>query len=410
MKCVPGTTVIQWREDFPILKEKIYEDRPLVYFDNAATTQKPQCVIDALTEYYTRYNANVHRGVHRLSQVATDRYEHARHAVAQYIGADAEEVVFVRGTTEAINMVAYTLGESFRAGDEVLLSEMEHHSNLIPWHLLQRRKGIRLRFIPVTDSGELDLSGLDALITGRTRLVSITHASNTLGTINPVETIVAAAHRREVPVLVDAAQIMAHGPIDVRKLGADFVAFSGHKMMGPTGIGVLYGRRAWLDRIPPFHGGGEMIRHVTLYESTYHDLPFKFEAGTPNIADAIALGAAVEYLGSLPWDDVRPHEEALTRRLLEGLRALPHPVRIIGEAAHRTPTVSFTVEGVHHLDVGMMLDVRGVAVRTGHHCTMPLMTRFGIDGTVRASLAFYNTMDEVEIFLDALDKTLSKLL
>ena len=403
-------TITRRREDFPALHQTVYDNRPLIYFDNAATTQKPQSVIDALTEYYTRFNANVHRGVHYLSQVATDRYEQARQAAARYIGAEADEIVFVRGTTEAINLVAYAFGETLEAGDEIILSAMEHHANLVPWHMLKRRKNIRLRFIPVTDTGELDLSHWEDLFTERTRLLSITYASNTLGTINPIPEMIATAHRHGVPVLVDAAQIMVHGPLNVQQLDADFLAFSAHKMMGPTGIGVLYGRRKLLEAMPPFHGGGEMIRSVTLEDSTYNDLPFKFEAGTPNIADAIAFEAAVQYLSDLPWESIQAYEQRLTRRLIDGLKSLPYPIRLIGEADHRTPTVSFTVEGAHHLDVGMLLDVRGIAVRTGHHCTMPLMQRFGVDGTVRASLAFYNTAEEVDAFLNALDQTLSKLL
>ncbi len=383
------------RADFPILSRKVY-DRPLVYLDNAATTQKPLCVLDAMREEYLNVNANVHRGVHYLSQQATDLHEAARETVRHFINAaTTNEVVFTRGTTEAINLVASSLGELMSPGDEVILSVMEHHSNIVPWQLLQSRKGIQIKVIPINDNGELLLEEYERLFTDRTRLVSIAHVSNVLGTINPVADLIHIAHDHGVPVLLDAAQSAPHIPIDVQALGCDFLALSGHKMYGPTGIGVLYGREEWLDRMPPYQGGGEMIDTVSFEKTTFEKPPLKFEAGTPDFVATHGLAVAIDYIERIGFDRIAAHERDLTEYCTQQLLTIDG-MRIIGQAGQKDAVVSFLVGDIHHLDMGTLLDRLGIAVRTGHHCAQPLMQRMGILGTVRASFALYNTREEVD--------------
>ena len=383
------------RADFPILSRKVY-DRPLVYLDNAATTQKPLCVLDAMREEYLNVNANVHRGVHYLSQQATNLHEAARETVRHFINAaTTNEVVFTRGTTEAINLVASSLGELMSPGDEVILSVMEHHSNIVPWQLLQNRKGIQIKVIPINDNGELLLEEYERLFTDRTRLVSIAHVSNVLGTINPVADLIRIAHDHGVPVLLDAAQSAPHIPIDVQALGCDFLALSGHKMYGPTGIGVLYGREEWLDRMPPYQGGGEMIDTVSFEKTTFEKPPLKFEAGTPDFVATHGLAVAIDYIERIGFDRIAAHERDLTEYCTQQLLTI-EGMRIIGQARQKDAVVSFLVGNIHHLDMGTLLDRLGIAVRTGHHCAQPLMQRMGILGTVRASFALYNTREEVD--------------
>ncbi len=393
-----------WRTDFPILKTSV-QGKPLVYLDNAATTQKPQTVIDAESEYYANCNANVHRGVHTLSMHATDAYEAARVKVQYLINAARpDEIVFVRGTTEAINLVAQSYGHSrLRAGDEIILSQMEHHSNIVPWQMLCQQTGANLRVIPVNDSGELELELYEALLNERTRVVAVTHVSNSLGTINPVKSVIDLAHQRGVPVLLDGAQAIAHLPVDVQALNCDFYAFSAHKLYGPTGVGVLYGKAAILEGMPAYQGGGDMIRSVSFEETTYNILPYKFEAGTPNIAGVIGLGAAIDYVSSIGFDALVSHEQALLSYATPLLAAIPG-LRIIGNAREKTGILSFVLEGVHPHDIGTILDREGVAIRTGHHCTMPLMERFGVPATARASFALYNTRQEVDTLVAAVYK------
>ena len=388
------------REDFPILQREVY-GRPLVYLDNAATTQKPLCVLDAMREEYLNVNANVHRGVHYLSQQATDLHEAAREKVRQFIhAAKTEEIIFTRGTTEAINLVASSFCESqMKEGDEVLVSDMEHHSNIVPWQLQAQRRGIIVRHLPIDDAGRLVCChDMATYLTERTKLVSIAHVSNVLGTVNPVADIVRLAHERGIPVLVDGAQSAPHMPIDVQQLDCDFYAFSGHKMYGPTGIGVLYGKEEWLDRLPPYQGGGEMIDKVTWERTTFERLPFKFEAGTPDYIATHGLATAIDYLCSVGLDRVMAHEQELTRYCMEQLRTIPG-MRLFGEAEHKDAVVSFLVGDIHHLDMGTLLDRLGIAVRTGHHCAQPLMNRLGISGTVRASFALYNTKEEIDVLV-----------
>lgn len=388
------------REDFPILQREVY-GRPLVYLDNAATTQKPLCVLDAMREEYLNVNANVHRGVHYLSQQATDLHEAAREKVRQFIhAAKTEEIIFTRGTTEAINLVASSFCESqMKEGDEVLVSDMEHHSNIVPWQLQSQRRGIIVRHLPIDDAGRLVCCyDMATYLTERTKLVSIAHVSNVLGTVNPVADIVRLAHERGIPVLVDGAQSAPHMPIDVQQLDCDFYAFSGHKMYGPTGIGVLYGKEEWLDRLPPYQGGGEMIDKVTWERTTFERLPFKFEAGTPDYIATHGLATAIDYLCSVGLDRVMAHEQELTRYCMEQLRTIPG-MRLFGEAEHKDAVVSFLVGDIHHLDMGTLLDRLGIAVRTGHHCAQPLMNRLGISGTVRASFALYNTKEEIDVLV-----------
>ncbi len=392
------------RKDFPILEREVY-NRPLVYLDNGATTQKPRCVVEAMTEEYYNVNANVHRGVHFLSQQATELHEAAREKVRAFLNArSSSEIIFTRGTTESINLVASCFGEAFmREGDEVILSEMEHHANIVSWQLLQKRKGIKLRVIPVNDRGELMMDEYERLFTNRTRIVSITHVSNVLGTVNPVHRLVDIAHAYNVPVLVDGAQSAPHFAVDVQDIGCDFFAFSGHKVYGPTGIGVLWGREEWLDRIPPYMGGGEMIGHVSFEGTTFNVLPFKFEAGTPDYVAATGLARALDYITDLGMDAIHTHEQALVDYALERLRTLSG-LHVLGDAVERDAVISFLMDGIHPFDMGTLLDRLGIAVRTGHHCAQPLMHRFGIEGTVRASFGLYNTKEEVDVLIEAIER------
>ena len=392
------------REDFPILQRQVY-GRPLVYLDNAATTQKPLCVLDAMREEYLNVNANVHRGVHYLSQQATDLHEAARERVRRFINArKTEEIIFTRGTTEAVNLVASSFCESqMQAGDEVLVSDMEHHSNIVPWQLQSRRRSIVVRHLPITDDGLLAVSeagaagcaSIDTYLTERTRLVSLAHVSNVLGTVNPVQAIIKAAHERGIPVLIDGAQSAPHIKVDVRQMDCDFFAFSGHKMYGPTGVGVLYGKEEWLERLPPYQGGGEMIDKVSWERTTFERLPFKFEAGTPDYVATHGLATAIDYLEGIGLDAVKAHEEELTHYCMQQLQTIDG-MRLFGTAPDKDAVVSFLVGDIHHLDLGTLLDRLGIAVRTGHHCAQPLMARLGISGTVRASFALYNTREEVD--------------
>lgn len=388
------------RDDFPILSRTVY-GKPLVYLDNGATTQKPRAVVDAITEEYYSVNANVHRGVHFLSQRATELHEASRETVRRFINArSTNEIVFTRGTTESINLLAYSYGEAcLKAGDEVILSTMEHHSNIVPWQLLQARKGIVLKVIPMNDRGELLLDAYRELFTERTRLVCVAHVSNVLGTVNPVKEMIRTAHSHGVPVLVDGAQSIPHMPVDVQELDADFYVFSGHKVYGPTGVGVLYGKEDWLDRLPPYQGGGEMIQHVSFERTTFNELPFKFEAGTPDYIGTTALARALDYVTALGMDRIAAHEHDLTTYAMERLRQVPG-MRIFGEAAEKGSVISFLVGDIHHFDMGTLLDRLGIAVRTGHHCAQPLMQRLGIEGTVRASFGLYNTRQEVDALVD----------
>jgi cysteine desulfurase/selenocysteine lyase len=393
-----------WRTDFPILKTRV-NGKPLVYLDNAATTQKPQTVIDAEREYYSNYNANVHRGVHSLSQQATEAYEEARGKVQHLINAaSSNEIIFVRGTTEAINLVAQCYGRSrLQSGDEIILSQMEHHSNIVPWQMLCQQTGAKLRVIPVDDSGELQMEIFETLLNERTRMLAVTHVSNALGTINPVKYIIELAHQHGVPVLLDGAQAIAHMPVDVQVLDCDFYAFSAHKLYGPTGVGVLYGKASLLEGMPAYQGGGDMIRSVSFEETTYNILPYKFEAGTPNIAGVIGLGIAIDYVSSIGFEAMVSHEQALLSYATPMLVAVPG-LRIVGNAREKTGILSFVLEGVHPHDIGTILDGEGVAIRAGHHCTMPLMERFGVPATVRASFALYNTRQEVDALVAAVHK------
>lgn len=398
--------VARIREDFPILKEMI-NGKPLVYLDNAATSQKPQVVIDALVNYYMTENSNVHRGVHTLSQRATDSYEEARTKVQEFINAkEDKEVIFVRGTTEGINLVAQTYGrENIGPGDEIIISAMEHHSNIVPWQILCEEKGARLKVAPINDDGELLLDEYESLLSPRTKLVSIVHQSNALGTINPVEQIVELAHARGIPVLLDGAQAVAHVPIDVQKIGCDFYAFSGHKLYGPTGVGALYGRADLLNAMPPYQGGGEMIRSVTYEKTLYNVIPAKFEAGTQNIAGSVGLGAAIDYVNGVGMENIATYENELVAYGTEKLSEI-EPVRLIGTARNKGSILSFVMENAHPHDVGTILDSEGVAVRTGHHCAQPLMDRYGVPATVRASLAFYNTREEIDTLVKGIDRVI----
>ena len=392
------------REDFPILQREVY-GKPLVYLDNAATTQKPLCVLDAMRDEYLNVNANVHRGVHYLSQQATDLHEAAREKVRQFINAQkTEEIVFTRGTTESINLVASSFCESqMQAGDEVLVTEMEHHSNIVSWQLQAQKHGIVVKHLPITDDGRLDLSTFNLQLSTKTKLVSVAHVSNVLGTVNPVEQIIKIAHEHGIPVLVDGAQSAPHMKIDVQAMDCDFFAFSGHKMYGPTGIGVLYGKEEWLEKLPPYQGGGEMIDKVTWEKTTFERLPFKFEAGTPDYVATHGLATAIDYLNSVGLDSVKAHEEELTRYCMEQLQTIdgmhiygPAATTPAGFPAGKDAVVSFNVGDIHHLDMGTLLDRLGIAVRTGHHCAQPLIDRLGISGTVRASFALYNTKEEID--------------
>lgn len=392
------------REDFPILSRQVY-GRPLVYLDNGATTQKPRAVVEAMTEEYYNVNANVHRGVHFLSQQATELHEAARETVRRFLNArSTNEIVFTRGTTESINLVATTFGDAFlNEGDEVIISDMEHHSNIVSWQLVQARKGIRLRVIPVTDNGELCLDEYERLFNEHTRLVSITHVSNVLGTVNPVKDMIATAHSHGVPVLVDGAQSTPHFAVDVQELDCDFFAFSGHKIYGPTGVGVLYGKEEWLDKLPPYMGGGEMIKRVTFEKTTFNELPYKFEAGTPDYVATTGLARALDYVTALGMDNIYAHEQELTRYAMQKMADI-EGMRFIGTPSHKDAVISFLVGDIHHLDMGTLLDRLGIAVRTGHHCAEPLMHRFGIEGTVRASFGLYNTLEEVDVLVEGIKR------
>ena len=392
------------RSDFPILERKVY-DRPLVYLDNAATTQKPRCVVDAMSEEYFSVNANVHRGVHFLSQQATDLHEAARERVARFIGAaSSSEIVFTRGTTESLNLVASSFSEAFlREGDEVLLTVMEHHSNIVPWQLVRERKGIVLKVIPINDAGEVDLEAYEKLFTPRTRLVAVTHVSNVLGTVNPVKQMAAVAHAHGARILVDGAQSVPHFPVNVQDIDCDFLTFSGHKVYGPTGIGVLYGKEELLDRMPPYQGGGEMISRVTFEHTTFERLPFKFEAGTPDYVGAHGLGVALDYVEQLGMENIHLHERELTRYAMEQLSLIPG-MCLFGTAAEKDAVVAFTVGDIHPLDLGTLLDRLGIALRTGHHCAQPLMARFGVESMARASFALYTTRAEIDALVSAIDR------
>ncbi|MGF6442000.1 SufS family cysteine desulfurase [Paraburkholderia youngii] len=395
-------TVARWRSDFPIFRELIHGN-PLVYLDNGATTQKPSAVIDAQRDYYEHANANVHRGVHELSQRATDAYEGARERIARFINAArAEEIVYVRGTTEAINLVAQSYVRPLaKPGDEILISAMEHHSNIVPWQLVCEQTGAVLKVVPIDDSGALDVDAYRQMIAERTRIVAITHVSNALGTINPVARMIEAAHARDVPVLIDGAQAVAHLPVDVRALDCDFYAFSGHKVYGPTGIGVLYAKADRLEAMPPWQGGGDMIRSVTFDKTIYNAIPWKFEAGTPDISGAIALAVALDYVNAIGSETIGAHEAGLLAYATDAMRAMPH-LRLIGTATEKAAILSFVLDHVHAHDVGTILDQYGVAVRAGHHCAMPVMQRFGVPATVRASFALYNTRADVEALVKAM--------
>ena len=392
------------REDFPILGRTVY-GRPLVYLDNAATTQKPRCVVDAITEEYYSVNANVHRGVHFLSQQATELHEAARETVRRFINArSTNEIVFTRGTTESINLLASSFGEAcMTEGDEIIVSTMEHHSNIVPWQLLRERRGIVIRVIPMSDDGHLLLDEYERLFNERTRLVCVAHVSNVLGTVNPVRQMIATAHAHGVPVLVDGAQSVPHMAVDVQALDADFYAFSGHKVYGPTGVGVLYGKEKWLDRLPPYQGGGEMIQHVSFERTTFNELPYKFEAGTPDYIGTHALGTALDYVSNLGMKDIEAYEHELTRYATERLQAI-EGMRIFGTTPDKGRVISFLVGDIHHFDLGTLLDRLGIAVRTGHHCAQPLMERLGIEGTVRASFSFYNTREEVDALVAGIER------
>jgi cysteine desulfurase/selenocysteine lyase len=393
------------RQEFPIFRQRI-GGKPLVYLDSAATTQKPQAVLDAIVHYYTHDNANVHRGVHRLSERATASYEAAREKVRRFINAeDVGEVVFVRGTTEGINLVAQTFGRTrVGPGDEVVIAAMEHHSNIVPWQLLCDEKGATLRVVPMSDEGVLDLDAYAALLTGRTRLVAMVHLSNAIGTVNPIEAVIRLAHERDVPVLIDGAQAASHLPIDVRALDCDFYTFSGHKLYGPTGIGVLYGKRRWLEAMPPYQGGGDMISSVTFERTSYNVLPYKFEAGTPNIAGVVGLGAAIDYVDALGLDRIAAHEADVLDYATSAVASIPG-LRLIGTAPDKAAVLSFVMADIHPHDIGTLLDREGVAIRTGHHCCQPLMNRFAVPATARASLGLYNTRDDIDVLCAGLEAT-----
>lgn len=392
------------RADFPILGREVY-GKPLVYFDNGATTQKPRCVVDAITDEYYSVNANVHRGVHFLSQQATELHETSRETVRKFINArSTNEIVFTRGTTESINLLVSSFGEAFmQEGDEVIVSTMEHHSNIVPWQLLQARKGIVLKVIPMNDRGELLLDEYEKLFSPRTRIVSVAHVSNVLGTVNPVRDMIATAHAHGVPVLVDGAQSIPHMLVDVQALDADFYVFSGHKVYGPTGVGVLYGKEDWLDKLPPYQGGGEMIQHVSFERTTFNELPFKFEAGTPDYIGTTGLAKALDYVSALGMDHIAAYEHELTEYATRRLKEIPG-MRIFGEASEKGSVISFLVGNIHHFDMGTLLDRLGIAVRTGHHCAQPLMQRLGIEGTVRASFGLYNTKEEVDALVAGVER------
>lgn len=392
------------REDFPILQREVY-GKPLIYLDNGATTQKPRKVVESIADEYYSVNANVHRGVHFLSQQATELHEGSRETVCKFINArSTNEIIFTRGTTESINLLTYSFGEAFmQKGDEVIISVMEHHSNIVPWQLLAARKGIAIKVVPINDKGELLLDEYKALFSERTKLVSLTHVSNVLGTINPVKEFIHIAHAHNVLVLIDGAQAVPHLKVDMQELDADFYAFSSHKMYGPTGVGVLYGKEEWLDRLPPYQGGGEMIQHVSFEKTTFNELPFKFEAGTPDYIGTTAFSKALDYMSAIGLDKIAAHEHELTLYATQRLKAV-EGLRIYGESDHKSSVISFLVGDIHHFDMGTLLDRLGIAVRTGHHCAQPLMQRLGVEGTVRASFALYNTKEEVDALVQGIER------
>lgn len=392
------------RADFPILQTKVY-GKPLVYLDNAATTQKPRCVVDTICGNYYTQNANIHRGVHFLSQRATEAHEEARKTVQKFLNAKSErEIIFTRGTTEAVNLVASSFGKAFcKEGDEIVVSQMEHHSNIVPWQILQADRGVSLKVIPFDEKGVLQVDKLNDLLTERTKLVAVAHVSNTLGTVNPVKEIVRMAHERGIPVLVDGAQSVPHMKVDVQDIDADFYVFSGHKIYGPTGMGALYGKEEWLDKLPPYQGGGEMIKNVSFEKTTFNELPFKFEAGTPDYIGSTALAEAIRYVEAIGMDNIARHEQALLKYATEKLSQIEN-IRFIGEAENKSGLVSFLVGDIHPYDLGAILDKLGIAVRTGHHCAEPVMKAFGIEGTVRASFGIYNTLEEIDILVAGVER------
>lgn len=397
------------RAEFPILHQEV-NGKPLIYFDNAASNQKPMSVLNALQAYYKKDHSNIHRGIHTLAERATAAYEKSRAIAASFINAaEPEEIIFTKGTTEGINLVASTFGRKFlKSGDEIVITNMEHHSNIVPWQLLCEEKDLKLKVLPLSDNGEVKWEKLDSVLTDRTRIVSVVHASNSLGTINPIAEVCRKAHDVGAIMVVDGAQAAAHLEIDVQKLDCDFYAFSSHKMYGPTGVGVLYGKRKWLEQIPPYQGGGEMIKEVTLERTTFNDIPHKFEAGTPNIADVVAFKWAIEFINALGKETIIRHEDILLDHAQKELAAIPG-LRIIGTAPDKVGVISFVVDGIHHFDLGVMLDAKGIAVRTGHHCTQPLMDYYGLEGTVRASFSVYNTIEEVDQLIEALNSIVSRL-
>ncbi|MBI4403524.1 MAG: cysteine desulfurase [Deltaproteobacteria bacterium] len=404
-----GVTALGWdvwniRRDFPILKQKIH-GKPLIYLDNAATAQKPHQVIEAVNRFYLEDCSNIHRGVHTLSERATKAYENAREKVRQFINAKSnKEIIFVRGATEAINLVAQAFGRTtVGAMDEIVLSSMEHHSNIVPWQMLCEEKGAHLRVIPMNEEGDLNLDKVNLPFNERTKLVALTHVSNAIGTINPIRKVIEAAHLRNIPVLIDGAQSAPHFRVDVQQLGCDFYVFSGHKLYGPTGVGVLYGKQSLLERMPPYQGGGDMIRSVTFEKTVFNELPYKFEAGTPNISGVTGLGAAIDYVHSVGLEQIEPYERSLTQYALEQLATYPW-IRLIGRPRERVSVISFVVDGIHPHDVGTILDQEGIAIRTGHHCAQPVMEHFGLSATCRLSLAFYNTREEIDALVGALKK------
>lgn len=397
------------RAEFPILSEKIY-NKPLIYFDNAATTQKPRCVVEKIDYAYYHLNANIHRGVHYLSMKATEAHEDARTKVAEFLGTEKrEEIIFTRGTTEAINLVATSFGETFcNPGDEVIVSVMEHHSNIVPWQMLCERKGMKLKVIPMNSNGELIIEEFSKLISVRTKIISVAHVSNVLGTVNPVKEIIKIAHSANIPVLIDGAQAVPHIKVNIQELDADFYVFSGHKIYAPTGIGVLYGKEKWLNAIPPYQGGGEMIQNVTFDKTTYNELPFKFEAGTPDYVGSTALARALEYVESIGIENIAAYEHELTEYATEKLKEIDG-IRFFGTAKEKSAVISFLVGNIHPYDIGMLLDKLGIAVRTGHHCAQPLTDSLGIPGTVRASFSFYNTKEEIDTFIEAMKRVVMML-
>ncbi|MBN1388234.1 MAG: cysteine desulfurase [Bacteroidales bacterium] len=396
--------VIKIRSDFPVLATTVY-DKPLVYFDNAATTQKPEEVINAIKQAYTTYYSNIHRGVHALSDISSEKYESAREKVRSFINAGSvEEIIFTAGTTASVNLVAFSFGERYvKSGDEILISGLEHHANIVPWQMMCQRKNAHLKVIPVNDDGTLRIEEIDGLITEKTKLVSITQVSNALGVIIPVKKIIDKAHEYDIPVLVDGAQGVQHGHVDIRELDCDFYAFSGHKIYGPTGIGVLYGKKKWLEEMPPYQGGGDMVERVSFEKTTYNKLPFKFEAGTTNFVGAIGIGKALDYIESVGMEDIIKHEKELTEYASTRMKEI-RGIEIYGNTKEKISIMSFLIDKVHQYDAGMILDKMGIAVRTGSHCAQPVMARFGIDGTIRASMCFYNTREEIDVLIEGIEK------